>query len=45
MVIKNVKKNIFNLVFLFLVFGLTIYGVFKGEDITRGCAGHSERTI
>lgn len=32
---KNVKKNIFNLVFLFLVFGLTIYGVFKGEDITE----------
>ena len=32
---KNVKKNIFNLVFLFLVFGLTIYGVFKGEDITK----------
>lgn len=32
---KNAKKNIFNLIFLFLVFGLTIYGVFKGEDITQ----------
>lgn len=27
------KKTIFNALFLFLVFGLTIYGVFHGEDM------------
>lgn len=27
------KKNIFNVLFLLLVFGFTIYGVFKGEDL------------
>lgn len=32
---RDVKKNVCNVVFLFLVFGLTVYGVFKGEDITE----------
>ena len=31
---KNKKKVIFNTVFLLLVFGLTIYGVFHGEDLS-----------
>lgn len=30
---SKVKKNIWNLIFLFLVFGLTVYGVFRGEDV------------
>ncbi|MBU9727958.1 lysylphosphatidylglycerol synthase transmembrane domain-containing protein [Diplocloster modestus] len=30
---KGKKKNILNLLFLAAVFGLTIYGVFKGEDL------------
>lgn len=29
----NKKKNLFNVLFLLVVFGLTIYGVFKGEDL------------
>lgn len=30
----NKKKNIFNLLFLLLVFGLTLYSVFHGEDLS-----------
>ncbi len=29
---SNWKRNVFNVVFLALVFGLTMYGVFRGED-------------
>ena len=29
---SNWKRNVFNVVFLVLVFGLTMYGVFRGED-------------
>lgn len=32
---RSVKKNMWNLLFLFLVFGLTVYGVFRGEDLTK----------
>lgn len=32
---SSVKKNVWNLLFLLLVFGLTVYGVFRGEDIGR----------
>lgn len=32
---KNVKKNVANVIFLILVFTLTVYGVFKGEDISK----------
>lgn len=31
-ILKN-KKNIFNFIFLIVVFGLTIYGVFKGQEL------------
>lgn len=31
---KNRQKNFWNVIFLFSVFGLTVYGVFKGKDIT-----------
>ena len=27
------KKTLFNIVFLLAVFGLTVYGVFHGEDL------------
>ena len=30
---QSKKKAIGNMVFLFVVFGLTIYGVFHGEDL------------
>lgn len=30
---QNRKRALFNTVFLFLVFGLTLYGVFYGEDL------------
>ena len=30
---KQVKRNILNVVFLVVVFGLTLYGVFRGEDL------------
>lgn len=30
---ENKKRNLFNFVFLIVVFGLTVYMVFKGEDI------------
>ena len=31
----NKKKNIMNLFFLVIIFGLTVYGVFAGEDINE----------
>ena len=30
---SNIGKNIFDVVFLLAVFGLTLYGVFRGEDL------------
>lgn len=32
---ENKKKMIFNVLFLFLVFAATIYGVFHGEDLSE----------
>ncbi len=32
---ENKKKMIFNVLFLFLVFGATLYGVFHGEDLSE----------
>lgn len=32
---KNVKKNIFNAVFLLVVFACAVYGVLKGEDVGK----------
>lgn len=30
---RDKKKAVFNILFLLLVFGLTVYGVFRGEDL------------
>ena len=30
---RTKKKALFNIIFLLLVFGLTVYGVFHGEDL------------
>lgn len=30
---RDKKKAVFNFLFLLLVFGLTVYGVFRGEDL------------
>ena len=30
---RDKKKAVFNTLFLLLVFGLTVYGVFRGEDL------------
>ena len=30
---RDKKKAVFNISFLLLVFGLTVYGVFRGEDL------------
>lgn len=32
---ENKKKMIFNVLFLFLVFAATLYGVFHGEDLSE----------
>ena len=32
---ENKKKMIFNILFLFLVFAATLYGVFHGEDLSE----------
>ena len=32
---ENKKKMIFNVLFLFLVFAATLYGVFRGEDLSE----------
>ena len=33
---RDKKKAVFNILFLLLVFGLTVYGVFRGEDRHSG---------
>ena len=30
---RNIKKAIFNTIFLILIFSITVYMVFKGEDL------------
>ncbi|MCR4610818.1 MAG: flippase-like domain-containing protein [Lachnospiraceae bacterium] len=32
---KNIKRNVLDVLFLVLVFGLTLYGVFRGENLNQ----------